>query len=136
MIEGKMAFAHWSLAIAAFSIAVPAIAVEPAKAEHAMPKPIGNPADWFPRDSYPPAAKAASQEGRTAFSLDIDAGGRITGCNIVESSGSELLDSTTCIQLITNGRFSPAHDKDGKPVASTWSSAMRWELVEPVASEE
>lgn len=123
--------------------AVASVPVKPAPAPVPEPpapppsaRPIGNPGDWFPRDSYPPAAKAAGQEGRTQFSVDIDAAGRITGCNIIQSSGSELLDSTTCIQLISNGRFSPARDKNGKPVAGTWSSAMRWELKEPVETEE
>ncbi len=124
----------------------PVVASQPVKAAPApLPvvpaapptaRPIGNPGEWFPRDSYPPAAKAAGQEGRTQFSVDIDAAGRITGCNIIQSSGSELLDSTTCIQLISNGRFSPARDTNGKPVAGTWSSAMRWALKEPVETEE
>ncbi len=90
--------------------------------------PIGSPGDWFPIESYPPEARAASQEGRTQFSLDIDAAGRITGCNILESSGSDLLDSTTCSQLILNGRFKPAMDRSGKPMRGTWKSAMRWRL--------
>lgn len=99
-------------------------------------KPIGSPGDWFPIDSYPPEARAASQEGRTQFSLDIDAAGRITGCNIVESSGSELLDSTTCSQLILNGQFTPALDTNGKPMRGTWKSAMRWQLADADAAKE
>ncbi|OYY72221.1 MAG: hypothetical protein B7Y47_04045 [Sphingomonas sp. 28-63-12] len=98
--------------------------------------PIGNPGEWFPPESYPPEAKAASQEGRTEFSLDIDAAGRITGCNIVQSSGSELLDSTTCSQLISNGRFKPALDHQGKPMRSNWTSAMRWQLTEAKVEAE
>lgn len=99
-------------------------------------QPIGNPGDWFPVESYPSEAKAAGQEGRTQFSLDVDALGRITSCNILVSSGSELLDSTTCIQLISNGRFKPAHDRTGKPIAGVWTSAMRWQLNIPVTDEE
>jgi len=98
-------------------------------------KPIGNPGDWFPPESYPAEAKAASEEGRTEFSLDIDAAGRITGCNIVQSSGSDLLDSTTCSQLIGNGRFKPALDRNGKPMPGSWTSAMRWELAEAKTQE-
>ncbi|MBX9731461.1 MAG: energy transducer TonB [Sphingomonas sp.] len=98
-------------------------------------KPIGNPGDWFPPESYPAEAKAAAEEGRTEFSLDIDAAGRITGCNIVQSSGSDLLDSTTCSQLIGNGRFKPALDRNGKPMPGSWTSAMRWELAEAKTQE-
>ena len=95
--------------------------------------PIGSPAAWFPADAYPPEAKAAGLQGRTAFTLDLDAKGRITSCNITSSSGSPLLDSTTCTLLVTNGRFQPAHDAAGQPVAGTWSSAMVWQLAAPEA---
>lgn len=99
-----------------------------AVAEVPLARPIGNPGDWFPIESYPPEARVAGQEGRTAFALDIDARGRITECHIVKTSGSELLDSTTCSQLIANGRFTPATDTNGRPVAGQWRSAMRWQL--------
>jgi TonB family protein len=95
--------------------------------------PIGSPAAWFPADAYPPEAKAAGLHGRTAFTLDLDPKGRITSCNITSSSGSPLLDSTTCTLLVTNGRFRPAHNAAGQPVAGTWSSAMVWLLAAPEA---
>lgn len=99
------------------------------------PQPIGKVADWFPQDSYPPQALKLGQEGRTVFALDLDAMGRITGCHIVESSGSDLLDSTTCTQAIINGRFRPARDAQGRPVAGRWRSAMRWQLTGGAADE-
>jgi TonB family protein len=91
--------------------------------------PIGSPASWFPADAYPPSARAAGMQGRTAFTLDLDAQGRITSCNITSSSGSPLLDSTTCNLLVSNARFKPAHDPSGRAVAGTWSSAMVWKLA-------
>lgn len=112
------------------SAAVPAVPVGQG------PKPIGNPGEWFPADSYPEAAKVAAQEGRTDFSLEIDAKGHIMTCNIVNSSGSELLDTTTCSQLILNGRFEPARDAQGRAVAGRWESAMRWRLLEQDTPEE
>ncbi|MGJ3649599.1 energy transducer TonB [Sphingomonas sp. GlSt437] len=92
-------------------------------------KPIGNPADWFPADAYPPEARNAGQEGRTAFSVKVDAQGRLVECDIVQSSGSAQLDNTTCDLIVTHGRFSPARDAAGHPVAGVWRSAMRWQLV-------
>lgn len=120
----------------------PALAAKPAAvAKEIVPpapplaKPIGKPGDWFPIESYPAEAKVAGQEGRTVFALDIDARGRITGCHITVSSGSDLLDSTTCSQLIANGRFEPARDAQGKPIAGQWRSAMRWQLQSGPSSE-
>lgn len=100
------------------------------------PTPIGNPLDWFPPESYPAAAKAAGQEGRTVFSVNVDAEGRVTSCNILESSGTPLLDSTTCALAVTNGHFRPAVDASGKPVAGVWKSTMRWQLTAPLPEEE
>lgn len=94
------------------------------------PQPIGRVADWFEADSYPPQARAKSQEGLTVYALDIDAQGRVMGCNIVETSGSDLLDSTTCTQVISNGRFRPARDAAGRAVPGRYQGQMRWKLVE------
>ncbi len=95
------------------------------------PTPIGNPGDWFPADAYPKEARDANIEGRTAFSLDVDAKGNVANCSIVKSSGSELLDTTTCTLLRANAHFKPALGKKKKPVPSVWRSAMRWQLVAP-----
>lgn len=108
----------------------------PAAANGAGPVPLGDINTWFPPESYPAQARARGEAGRTAFALDIDAQGRVTNCSILESSGSELLDSTTCSQAILNGRFHPARDAGGKPVAGRWSSAMRWKITESAASED
>jgi TonB family protein len=105
------------------------------KAEPAAPvglphaTPVGNPGDWFPADAYPAEAKAKGLQGRTEFKLDIDPQGRITECDIAKSSGSPLLDSTTCALLVTNGRFAPARDSGGRAVPGIWQSAMVWQLA-------
>jgi len=99
------------------------------------PQPIGRVADWFEADSYPPQARAKAQEGQTVYAVDLDAQGRILRCNVVQSSGSDLLDSTTCTQVISNGRFRPARDAAGKPVAGRYQGSMRWKLVDGPASE-
>lgn len=109
---------------------------EPAKdqdKEAAVPKPtpIGNPGAWIPADGYPPAARASAEEGRVAFTLDVDETGRVSECKVTTSSDSPLLDDTTCNYMVANGRFTPARDSKNKAVASKWSSAMRWKLEVP-----
>jgi TonB family protein len=91
--------------------------------------PIGNPSAWFPADAYPLEAKAKGMQGRTEFKLELDPKGRITECDISKSSGSPLLDSTTCALLVTNARFKPAVNASGQPVAGEWHSAMVWQLA-------
>lgn len=126
------------------NIATPPAAkpVSPAQATAAAapsgtgPEPIGNIADWFPVESYPPQARALGMEGRTEFALDVDALGRITQCRILKTSGSELLDSATCTQAIINGRFRPGRDASGKAVPRAWQSSMRWKLTQDGDAEQ
>jgi periplasmic protein TonB len=92
------------------------------------PTPLGDPSSWISTADYPAAASAAGQEGRTVFALDVDNKGRVTGCRVIQSSGSALLDNTTCSSMVVNARFKPAKGADGKPVAAAWQSAMQWRL--------
>jgi len=95
------------------------------------PTPIGNPGEWIPANSYPPAARASAEEGRVTFSLDVDETGRAAECKITVSSGSPLLDETTCNLMTANARFTPPRDKKNKPIASKWTSSVRWKLETP-----
>ncbi|HEU4958913.1 MAG TPA: energy transducer TonB [Sphingomonas sp.] len=125
----KIVFASFGALLALTPAAANAQAAPAAAGGRPLASPIGNPGDWFPPDAYPPEAKAAGLQGRTAFQLDIDPKGRITSCNITSSSGSPLLDSTTCALLVTNARFAPAHDASGNAVPGAWNSAMVWKLT-------
>ena len=58
--------------------------------------PAGNPAAVVNDNDYPSAAVSANQAGPVAVRLMVDAGGRITDCTPVASSGSAALDSRTC----------------------------------------
>jgi TonB family protein len=93
--------------------------------------PIGNPGAWIPPNAYPPAAKASAEEGRVAFTLMIDESGSVSDCKVTTTSESPLLDETTCNYMTANGRFTPPRDKKNKPVASQWSSSVRWKLEAP-----
>lgn len=99
-------------------------------------EPLTPPGDWF-RD-YPAAALRADEQGRVGFQVEIDAKGAVTGCTIVSTSGSAVLDAATCDAVRANARFAPARDAAGKPVASRWKQATRWALPElppmPIAS--
>jgi len=116
--------------------AAPKTAAEAPAAQAPVPTPIGDPASWVSIADYPAAASAAGQEGRTAFALDVDAQGRVTGCRIVESSGSPLLDNTTCSAMIVNARFKAARGEDGRAVAGIWRSAMQWKLANVQSADE
>ncbi|HEX4738404.1 MAG TPA: energy transducer TonB [Allosphingosinicella sp.] len=82
---------------------------------------------------YPDAAIRAGVQGRVAFALDVSAEGRVTACAIETSSGSPLLDETTCSIMIYRAQFAPARDRRGQPATDRIRSAVRWVL--PKAEE-
>ncbi|MEO0461614.1 MAG: TonB family protein [Pseudomonadota bacterium] len=80
---------------------------------------------------YPPEAWVADEEGRTQIVLAVSAEGMVTGCDVVESSGSETLDNATCAIAMDRGKFEPAQDADGMPVASEFGFTHRWRKRSP-----
>lgn len=77
---------------------------------------------------YPPAARAARQEGDVAMMLSIDAVGKVTRCDVTATSLSAPLDAAACELLRSEGRFRPALDSNGRPVRGALPATFRWVL--------
>ncbi|MFL9840697.1 energy transducer TonB [Sphingomonas sp. ST-64] len=88
----------------------------------------GNPGTWVTSDDYPPAARRAGDEGSVGVTFTINTQGRIEGCRVTSGSGSSALDNATCSLVTRRGRYSPAKDAAGNPIASTKSLRFRWQL--------
>ncbi|NML91381.1 MULTISPECIES: energy transducer TonB [unclassified Sphingobium] len=98
---------------------------QPASPEAA---PIGNPSDWIAEPDYPLLASLNGKTGITAFKLTVDPKGIPTSCDIAASSGDDELDKKACALLLQRARFQPPIGKNGKPIASTFASRVRWTL--------
>ena len=79
---------------------------------------------------YPTAAMIKQLQGTSRYQLLVDGTGAVAGCDVLSSSGVPLLDSTGCEVFKEKARFSPAKDRQGKPIRSevttppiTWASA-------------
>lgn len=79
-------------------------------------------------DDYPAAAIRREEEGAVTARLTVGRDGRVTGCTIIRSSGSAVLDSTTCQLAVRRFRFDPALDRSGGPVEAQTTRTVRWEL--------
>lgn len=95
--------------------------------------PGGNPMGWTTSDDYPAAAIRAEQEGRVSVLLSVDATGRVTDCSVTQSSGSALLDTTTCSLFKRRSRFIPAADANGTPIPGSYAMSREWRLAEVAA---
>lgn len=92
--------------------------------------PMGSPASWLNPNDYPAAAMRYAMTGITAFTLTVDATGKPSRCDIIQSSGFDILDAATCQRLIANARFAPPRNRAGKPVEGTYNGRVRWALPE------
>jgi TonB family protein len=75
---------------------------------------------------YPAAALRAGVEGLVRVRLEISRRGRVARCTIVQSSGSELLDTATCGLLQARARFKPARNARGRTVGDSALAPVRW----------
>ena len=83
----------------------------------------------FSADDYPASAQSSGAEGTTRASLTIGPDGRVTGCNIIQSSGNGALDSATCNILRRRAKFVPARDSNGNATSDTITTpSIVWRL--------
>ena len=78
---------------------------------------------------YPDAARRREEQGTVRVSYVVDAEGRVTGCTIVQSSGSSSLDATTCRIFERRFRYAPARDAAGNPVPASLTQSVTWRLT-------
>ncbi|HYD23494.1 MAG TPA: energy transducer TonB [Croceibacterium sp.] len=90
--------------------------------------PATDPGTWVRPEDYPAWAVAYDVEGRVGVKLDVSANGRVTSCEVTRSSGVADLDRIACEKVTERGRFVPARDEDGDPVAGTWASGVVWQV--------
>ena len=54
----------------------------------------------------------------------------VTHCSVLESSGSQDLDTATCDTVTRRARFTPARDALGHAVVDSYTNRIRWVLPE------
>jgi protein TonB len=90
----------------------------------------GAPAQWvsggLQNSDYPRDALRSRLTGRVSVRFTVLTNGRISNCRVVASSGSPLLDATTCRLLTERLRFRPARNSAGAPIESEIGSDYTW----------
>ncbi|MEJ5977245.1 energy transducer TonB [Novosphingobium sp. PS1R-30] len=88
--------------------------------------PRGNPGSWATTNDYPARALREEREGTTGFRVSVGPDGRVTDCQITNSSGHPDLDQATCDNVRRRARFTPAKDGEGQPTSGTYANRVRW----------
>jgi TonB family protein len=105
-------------------LACPAAAAKPQTSARA------NLAPYVSDQDYPEEAIRNNEQGTVQFRLDVGSDGRVSGCTVISSSGSPLLDATTCRLMRERARFEPARNARGKAVPDQVTSRLKWKLPE------
>ena len=82
----------------------------------------------FTGDDYPAEAVRKHHEGTIVFRATIGASGRVTKCDIIQSSGHAELDAVTCKLVRLRAKFKPKLDESGNPVEDIYESQANWFL--------
>ena len=88
----------------------------------------GNLAGLISADDYPVDALRKNEQGSATARMTINPSGRVSACEIVQSSGSHSLDRATCAILSRRARFTPARDSYGRPTEDTDTQKITWQL--------
>lgn len=76
---------------------------------------------------YPRSALEAGISGTVFFRFVVGRNGRVTECDVTESSGNAALDATTCRIFLQRFRYRPARDAGGRPVPQELFGEHVWE---------
>jgi TonB family protein len=79
---------------------------------------------------YPEAALRTATQGRVIMVIGVSPEGRAAECRTVASSGSPVIDSTACRVAMARGRYEPALDAGGRPVAARATFTATFRLPE------
>ena len=112
-----------------FALAVFAAVLAPvSSSSHPIPdRPL---ASLLSDSDYPAGAIRREVSGTVAFRLEVGADGAPTHCTILQSVDPEL-DQTTCDIFMARAHFQPARDTQGRAVASSISTRVRWDMPPP-----
>lgn len=96
--------------------------------EELMSRPVAPIEELDRFREYPSTAIRQSLEGNVSYRLHVTSSGEVSRCDVLVSSGFEILDQATCRHLKRYARFSPATDSNGEPIESVFEDTMAWEL--------
>lgn len=75
---------------------------------------------------YPNAAQRADEQGTVFVRLLVAPTGRAQRCTIIRTSGSSLLDGTTCAVFLKRTRFKPARGRESTATYGILNTAVTW----------
>lgn len=100
--------------------------LDPAKHKTATRRaaPATEAASWLPAGTIPMSEFSKLSGGNNELRVMVDATGKPTACHVQWPSLSAALNDTICKAVVEKGRFTPAQDAAGQPMASYWATSL------------
>lgn len=83
---------------------------------------------------YPRSAAEAGIGGTVSVLFAVETDGRVSDCEVTQTSGHATLDEHTCRLIVQRYRFKPAQDAEGRPVRSRVIENHSW-VIHPAPSQ-
>lgn len=107
-------------------IAMLDVAQGQATTDLSQPPKLLNPEAVITYNDYPAEALRRGEYGIDSILVHVSAHGQVISCDITESSGSAMLDATTCALIKKRARFEAAKDAAGSPIEGDYRMANIW----------
>ena len=88
--------------------------------------PTTSPGQWLKPEDYPAGPLFMGAGAIVRFRLMVGTDGVPSQCFIQLATKSPEFTKLTCDLLMKRARFTPALDREGKPVASYYTNSVRW----------
>lgn len=109
-----------------FAILMLAATQTGAIAGEVQPPRLRNAAAVITLQDYPQTALQHDEYGIVSIALSVSTEGKVTSCDVTETSGSNLLDKRTCALFKARAKFDPATDGNHQPVSAGFRTAVAW----------
>lgn len=126
MIKWKLAAALVTLMLPGAGSAAQPAASQPAPADRRAPPRLI--AGSISNMDYPSAAIRAGEQGSVHMELRVAADGSVASCEVLETSGSQVLDQQSCALATQRFLFEPGRNSEGAATASRSRHRVRWVL--------
>ncbi|MDN3647039.1 energy transducer TonB [Pontixanthobacter aestiaquae] len=94
------------------------------------PAPRNNRGSWVTNDDYRNSWINRDYSGTVSFRLTVGTNGRASSCSVTGGTAPQALKDATCRLVERRARFNPATNGDGKEVAGSYTSTVRWQIPE------
>jgi TonB family protein len=91
---------------------------------HYIPPKLKNSSRVINAETYPSNALRKGHQGTSTVRLYVDVNGKVSDCQVAQSSGHKSLDKVTCKSLL-KARYNPA-TLNGVPIESVVYSPIAW----------